>query len=63
MRARTQAEQEQAYYARQQAQQAAPAPAQKTTQQKLDELDALAARGYITPEEYKAKKQSILDAM
>ena len=71
MRARTQAEQEQAYYAQQQAQQqqaqpvqqAAAAPAQKTTQQKLEELDALAAGGYISPEEYKAKKQQILDSM
>ncbi len=72
MRARTRAEQEQAYYAQQQAQaaqqaqavpQAAPAPAQKTTQQRLEELDALAAGGYITPEEYKAKKKQILDDM
>ncbi len=71
MRARTRAEQEQAYYARQQAQQqqaqpvqqAPAAPAQKTTQQKLEELDKLAAGGYITPEEYKAKKQQILDSM
>jgi hypothetical protein len=71
MRARTQAEQQQAYYAQQQAQQAAAqpvqqapaAPAQKTTQQKLDELDSLAAGGYITPDEYKAKKQQILDSM
>lgn len=66
---RTEAEQEQAYYAqqnaqRQQVQQAAPAqPATQTTEQKLDELNKLAAGGYITPEEYKAKKQSILDAM
>lgn len=71
MRARTRAEQEQAYYAQQQAQQqqvqqvqqAPPPPAQKTTQQKLEELDQLAAGGYITPEEYKAKKQQILDSM
>lgn len=68
MRARTQAEQQQAYYAQQQAaqpvQQAAPAaPAQKTTQQKLDELDKLAAGGYITPDEYKSKKQQILNSM
>ena len=66
---RTQAEQQQAYYAQQQAQQsqrvqqAPPPPAQKTTQQKLDELDKLAAGGYITPDEYKAKKQQILDGM
>lgn len=71
MRARTQAEQQQAYYAQQQAQaaqaqqvqQAPAAPAQKTTQQKLDELDSLAAGGYITPEEYKTKKQQIIDSM
>ena len=69
MRARTRAEQEQAYYAQQQAQQAQqvqqapPPPAQKTTQQKLEELDALAAGGYITPEQYKAKKQQIIDSM
>ena len=71
MRARTQAEQQQAYDAQQQAQQqqaqqfqqAPPPPAQKTTEQKLQELDSLAAGGYITPEEYKAKKQQILDSM
>lgn len=68
MRARTRAEQEQAYYAQQQAaqpvQQAAPAaaPAQ-STQQKLEQLDQLAAGGYITPEEYKAKRQQIIDSM
>ena len=47
-------------------QQAAPAPApaaQKSPQQKLDELDKLAAGGYITPAEYKAKKKAILDGM
>ena len=73
MHARTQAEQQQAYYAQQQAQaaqqqqQAAPppqaAPAQKTTEQKLEELNSLAANGYITPEEYKAQKQKILNEM
>ena len=41
-----------------------PAPAAKpTAQQKLDELNKLAAGGYITPEEYKAKKKAILDSM
>jgi hypothetical protein len=63
---RTQAEQQQAYYAQQQArqvQQAPPPPAQKSTQQRLDELDKLAAGGYITPDEYKAKKQQILNSM
>ena len=70
MSEQTQAEKQQAYYAQQQAQyrqvpQAAPAaaPAQQTPQQRLDQLDKLAAGGYITPEEYKAKKQQILDSM
>ena len=67
---RTKAEQQQAYYAQQEAQAAqqqaqapAPPPAGKTTQQKLDELDALAAGGYITPEEYKTRREAILNAM
>ncbi|MEP5766204.1 MAG: SHOCT domain-containing protein [Halieaceae bacterium] len=68
MHQRTEAEQQQAYYAQQnsqqqQVQQAAPAPAAKTTQQKLDELDKLAAGGYITPAEYKTKKQQIINSM
>src|SRR5210317_1657759 len=55
MRQRT--EQQQAYYAQQsaqqqQVQQAAPVSATKSTEQKLDELNKLAAGGYITPEEY-----------
>ena len=68
MSARTQAEQDQAYYAQQQSQQVqqvqqAPASSTQSTEQKLDELNKLAAGGYITPEEYKAKKQAIIDAM
>ena len=65
MHQRTEAEQQQAAAAQQQAQQPVQqaAPAQKTTQQRLDELDKLAAGGYITPAEYKAKKQSIIDSM
>jgi hypothetical protein len=31
--------------------------------QKLQELDKLAAGGYITPEEYKTKRKAILDGM
>lgn len=67
MSERTEAEKQQAYYAQQQAQQQAQpvpqaAPAQ-TAEQKLAELDKLAANGYITPDEYKAKKQQILDSM
>ena len=42
----------------------APAPAAKTTaQQRIQELDKLAAGGYITPQEYKAKKKAILDSL
>ena len=42
----------------------APAPAAKpTAQQRIQELDKLAAGGYITPEEYKAKKKAILDSL
>ncbi len=68
MRERTAAEQQQAAAAQYQAQrpvQAAPAaaPAQKSPEQRIAELDKLAAGGYITPEEYKAKKQQILDSM
>jgi hypothetical protein len=68
MRRRTQAEEVQAYNssrAAQPVQQAAPAaaPAAQTTEQKLDQLNKLAAGGYITPEEYKAKKKAILDSM
>ena len=70
MQRRTAAEEAQAYNSapaaqpvQQAAPAAAPAPAAQTPQQKLDELDKLAAGGYITPEEYKAKKQAILDSM
>ena len=42
----------------------APAPAARpTAQERIDQLDKLAAGGYITPEEYKAKKKAILDSM
>ena len=64
MNDRTEAEQQQAAAA--QAQAARPvqsAPAQKSPQARIAELDKLAAGGYITPEEYKKKKQAILDSM
>jgi hypothetical protein len=63
---RTEAAEYQAYSQPRSVQQAAPAPApaaKQTAKQKLDELDKLAAGGYITPEEYKAKKKAILDSM
>ena len=64
MHDRTEAEQQQAAAAQYQA--ARPvqsAPAQKSPQQRIAELDKLAAGGYITPEEYKKKKQAIIDSM
>jgi len=43
---------------------AQPAPAAKpSAEDRLKQLDKLAAGGYITPEEYKAKKKAILDSM
>lgn len=41
----------------------APAPAAQTPEQRIAQLDKLAAGGYITPDEYKAKKKSIIDSM
>jgi len=63
-----QAAQQQAHAAQQQANamRMAPPPRPpqaKTPQQKLSELDALAAGGYITPEEYKARRKAILDSL
>lgn len=43
---------------------AAPAHSATTTlEQKLSELNKLAAGGYITPAEYKAKKQALLNSL
>ena len=64
--AQTHAQEQQADYARQAAYAPAPvpaAPARKSPQQSISELDKLAAGGYITPAEYKRKKQAILDEM
>ena len=66
MRRRTEAEEAQAAAQAQPLQQAAPvhsAPAQQTAEQRIAELDKLAAGGYITPEEYKKKKQAIIDSL
>ena len=65
MEERTQAEQVQAYNSSARAQQAAPAPAPApaSPQQKLDELDKLAAGGYITKDEYQTRRKAILDSM
>ena len=37
--------------------------AKPSTEDRLKELDKLATGGYITPEEYKAKKKAILDSI
>ena len=43
---------------------AAAAPSSTmTAEQKLNQLNKLAAGGYITPAEYKAKKQAILNSL
>ena len=43
---------------------AAPPPASKpTVEQRIKELDELAKKGYITPEEYKARKKAIIDSI
>ena len=43
---------------------AQPAPAAKpSAEDRIKQLDKLAAGGYITPEEYKAKKKAILDSI
>ena len=39
------------------------AGAAKSAETRLDELDALAARGYITKEEYQQRRKAILDGM
>ena len=64
MSRRTEAEEQQAANSSRQAAPApAPAPAAQTPEQRIAQLDKLAAGGYITPAEYKAKKKSILDSM
>ena len=62
---RTEAEEQQAYAQSQPApapRAAAPA-AQPSAEQRIQELDKLAAGGYITPEEYKTKKQAIVGGL
>jgi Spy/CpxP family protein refolding chaperone len=53
-------ERQQVYYA----QPAAPAVSTTMTpEQKLNQLNKLAAGGYITPAEYKAQRQAIIDSL
>jgi hypothetical protein len=67
MNRRTEAEEHQAYDQPQPVQQAAPAaasaPRQQSAEERLAQLDKLAAGGYITKDEYKTKRQAILDSM
>ena len=43
---------------------AAPPPASKpTVEQHIKELEELAKKGYISPEEYKARKKAIIDSI
>ena len=42
---------------------APPLPLRRRPQQQLNTLDRLAAGGYITPEEYQARRQAILNSM
>ena len=63
---RANAEEEQAYAAQRPVSQS-PAPAassaSQSPQDRIKQLDKLAAGGYITPAEYKSKKQAILNSM
>ncbi len=67
VRDRNDREEDQAYYSQQQAQaaqsQAAQSSREPSAEDQLAQLQDLAAKGYITPEEYKAKKKAILDSM
>jgi len=59
-------EEDQAYYQQQQAQaaqQQADSSQPQTAEEKIAQLDKLAAGGYITADEYKSRKKAILDNM
>lgn len=60
---RTDAEEAQAAAAQQQVRSAPQASAKQSPEQRIKQLDKLAAGGYITPAEYKKKKQAIVDSM
>ena len=63
MHERTQAEQVQAYNSQAQTRQQSAPAASQSPEQRIAQLDKLAAGGYITPAEYKAKKQQIINSM
>ena len=61
-KARTQAEMDRTYAQPAPAPSPAP-PAAKTTEQRLNELDDLAQKGYVSKDEYKARRKAILDGV
>jgi hypothetical protein len=63
MEQRTEAEQAQAAAAQSMASQQRSSSGSGSAQARIAELDKLAAGGYITPEEYKRKKQAIIDSL
>jgi hypothetical protein len=63
MERRTQAQEAQAYRPAPQPVQRAPAHSSPSKEQQLQQLDRLAAGGYITPEEYKSRRKAVLDSM
>jgi len=64
MERRTQAEEAQASRPPPQPVQHAPAqPAKRSKESQLQELDKLAAGGYITPDEYRSRRKAILDSI
>jgi len=64
MERRTQAQEAQAYRPAPQPVQRAPAPPPRPSkEQQLQDLDRLAAGGYITPEEYRSRRKAIIDSM
>ena len=68
MHERTQAEEQQAYYAQQssisQASSSQASASQSLSPEaRIQQLDKLAAGGYITPAEYKSKKEAILNGL
>lgn len=61
MKRQTEAQEAQAYRRPPQPVQHAPPPPSKESQ--LQSLDKLAAGGYITPQEYQARRKAIIDSM
>lgn len=63
MHQRTQAEEYAAYSKPQTTTAVISAPAHSSAESKLKELNSLADKGYITPEEYKSRRKAIIDGI